>query len=87
MKNNFKYFKQKIIFKSCEKIKKNILLFVNYIKFDSQFFLLLYIFYFEFFFQFCLLEFDFIPTLILILFIVICFFLIIFLIEFFIYQI
>ena len=50
------YFGWKTLFSSCEKFR-NIMLFVDYIKFDPQTFDC-YIFYFEYFFQFCLLEFN-----------------------------
>jgi len=51
------YFKWKTLFKSCEKIR-NVILFIDYIKFGSQTFDC-YIFCFEsFFFQFHPLEFD-----------------------------
>ena len=77
----FFYFEQKIFSRSCEKFR-NIILFADYNKFDSQIFDC-YIFCFEsFFFQFHSLKFDliwfnliFILTLILIFMIVICFFL------------
>jgi hypothetical protein len=52
----FFYFRQKIFSRNYEKIR-NIMLFINYIKFNSQTFDC-YIFYFEFVFQFYLLEFD-----------------------------
>jgi hypothetical protein len=85
------YFGQKILLRNCKKNKKNILLFVDYIKFSLQYFNC-YIFCFEsfFFLQFLPLEFDLIFTsiLFLILLIVIYFSLIPFLIEIcFIYQI
>jgi len=51
------YFEQKTLSRSCEKIR-NVILFIDYIKFGSQTFDC-YIFCFEsFFFQFHLLEFD-----------------------------
>jgi hypothetical protein len=52
------YFEQKTLSRNCEKFE-NIMLFVDYIKFDPQTFDY-YIFYFEsFFFQFHPLKFDF----------------------------
>ena len=85
----FFYFEWNILSRSCEKIR-NIILFVDYIKFDPQFFFC-YIFYFEFFFPMSSIRIwfnsIFILTLILIFMIIICFTLIIFLLKFFIYQI
>jgi hypothetical protein len=75
----------KNIFKSYKKFR-NMLLFVDYIKFSHQS-LDCYIFCFQsfLFFQLNLLEFDiiyfFISTLIFIFFIVICFYIILFLVE------
>jgi hypothetical protein len=50
------YFERKTLFKNYEKFR-NVILFADYIKFNSQIFDC-YIFYFEFFFQFYPLEFD-----------------------------
>jgi len=78
------YFGRKTLSRSCEKFK-NILLFVDYIKFDIQFFYY-YIFCFEFLSISSLriwFNLIFISILVFILLIVICFSLILFLIEIF----
>ena len=76
------YFERKTLSGSCEKIK-NIILFVDYIKFSSQTFdcyIYIYIFFFfeYLFFNFISYNLIFILTLVLIFIIVICFSLIIF---------
>jgi hypothetical protein len=85
MKVFFFYFRWKTLFRSCERFR-NIILFVDYKKFGPQSFDC-YIFCFEFFCSISPLKiwfnFIFILTLVLIFIIVICFSLIIFLIEIF----
>jgi hypothetical protein len=75
------YFGRKTLFRSCEKFR-NIILFVDYIKFGPQTFDW-YIFCLNFFFQFYPLKFDFYINFDPYFMIVICFSLILFLIEIF----
>jgi hypothetical protein len=79
------YFWQKTLSESCEKFR-NVILFVDYIKFDPQTFDC-YFFFLNIFFQFHPLEFNFYINFDLIFIIVICFSFIIFQLKFFIYQI
>jgi len=91
-KNIFLLFWMEYTFKKLQKNKKKFFLFVDYIKYGSQFFdcyiFCFEIFFYLFFFSISFLRIDliiFISTRVLILLIVICFSLILFLIDFFLF--